>query len=93
MKVLERVRSMLAPGGRLLLTTACRGGAVGMEVLDLWFGCADFGGPLPHAAELAAQLESAGFTGSGSGASSPASSSAPSSAPTGPDHGTAEELT
>jgi SAM-dependent methyltransferase len=62
-KVLERVRSLLAPGGRLLLTTPCRGGAVGMEVLDLWFECADFGGPLPHAAELAAQMASAGFTG------------------------------
>ncbi|MCP9949838.1 class I SAM-dependent methyltransferase [Actinomadura madurae] len=62
-KVLEKVRSLLAPGGRLLLTTPCRGGGVGMEVLDLWFECADFGGPLPHADGLAAQLESAGFTG------------------------------
>ncbi|RKS79660.1 methyltransferase family protein [Actinomadura pelletieri DSM 43383] len=61
-KVLERVRSLLAPGGRLLLTTPCRGGPVGMEVLDLWFSCADFGGPLPDAAELVDQLQSAGFT-------------------------------
>ncbi|WP_131741381.1 SAM-dependent methyltransferase [Actinomadura roseirufa] len=62
-KVLERVRSLLAPGGRLLLTAPCRGGNVGMEVLDLWFRYADFGGPLPHAADLAAQMEDAGFTG------------------------------
>ncbi|HEU5429673.1 MAG TPA: class I SAM-dependent methyltransferase [Actinocrinis sp.] len=58
---LERARALLAPGGRLLLTTACRGGQVGLEVLNLWFELADFGGPLPQAAELAEQLRQAGF--------------------------------
>jgi SAM-dependent methyltransferase len=61
-KILEQARSLLAPGGRLLLTTPCRGGNVGMEVLDLWFEYADFGGPMPHADELAGHLAEAGFT-------------------------------
>jgi 4-hydroxy-2,2'-bipyrrole-5-carbaldehyde O-methyltransferase len=61
--VLERARSLLAPGGRLLLTTSCPGGSAGIEALNLWFEYADFGGPLPREHELVAQLEQAGFTG------------------------------
>ncbi|MFC5149524.1 SAM-dependent methyltransferase [Streptomyces aureoversilis] len=60
---LERVRSLLAPGGRILLTTSCQGGNIGLDVLGLWFAYADFGGPLPREEELVAQLERAGFTG------------------------------
>ncbi|WP_194813446.1 cyclopropane-fatty-acyl-phospholipid synthase family protein [Nocardia sp. XZ_19_385] len=60
-KLLEQARSLLAPGGRLLLTTSCRGGNLSMEVLSLWFEYADFGGSLPEATELADQLRSAGF--------------------------------
>ncbi|MFJ2664220.1 methyltransferase domain-containing protein [Nocardia fluminea] len=60
--LLAHVRSMLKPGGRLLLTTACKGGNLGTEVLGLWFEFADFGGPLPDSAELAQQLMDAGFT-------------------------------
>ncbi|MEH6378196.1 class I SAM-dependent methyltransferase [Streptomyces sp. KLMMK] len=60
---LERVRSLLAPGGRILLTTSCQGGSIGLDVLGLWFAYADFGGPLPREEELVAQLERAGFTG------------------------------
>ncbi|TDD84657.1 SAM-dependent methyltransferase [Actinomadura rubrisoli] len=62
-KVLEHARSLLAPGGRILLTTPCPGGSAGMQVLDLWFRYADFGGPLPRPEELADQLRCAGFTG------------------------------
>ncbi|MGK5631538.1 SAM-dependent methyltransferase [Streptomyces sp. URMC 123] len=62
-EVLERARALLAPGGTLLITTACRGGSIGLEVLDLWFACADFGGPLPREQELLQQMENAGFTG------------------------------
>lgn len=64
-KVLERARSLLAPGGTLLLTTTCRGGGgtVGGDVLNLWFEYADFGGPLPREDELVGQLTAAGFTG------------------------------
>ncbi|MFI9503299.1 SAM-dependent methyltransferase [Nocardia sp. NPDC052566] len=60
-KLLEQARSLLAPGGRLLLTTACRGGSLSVEVLSLWFEYADFGGALPEATELADQLRKAGF--------------------------------
>lgn len=60
-KVLERARSLLAPGGTLLLTTSCRGGSVELAMLDLWFSYADFGGPLSTEGELTAQLTDAGF--------------------------------
>lgn len=51
------------PAAKLLLTTSCRGGGnAGLDVLNLWFTYADFGGPLPHADDLAAQLAEAGFT-------------------------------
>ncbi|MFD3312441.1 SAM-dependent methyltransferase [Streptomyces sp. NPDC058656] len=61
-EVLERARSFLAPGGRLLLTSSCQGGGnLGLDVLNLWFEYADFGGPLPSEDELVAQLEKAGF--------------------------------
>ena len=59
--VLRHARSLLAPGGKLLLTTSCQGGGLSLEVLNLWFSYAEFGGPLPHADELLAQLADAGF--------------------------------
>ncbi|WP_435214782.1 SAM-dependent methyltransferase [Streptomyces sp. bgisy034] len=63
-EALERARSLLAPGGRILLTTSCQGGGnLGLDVLNLWFTYADFGGPLPRADELVCQMEKAGFTG------------------------------
>lgn len=61
-EVLARAREALAPGGRLLLTTSCQGGSPSLEVLNLWFEFADFGGPLPVEEELVAQLRKAGFT-------------------------------
>ncbi|MEW2527844.1 class I SAM-dependent methyltransferase [Streptomyces sp. NPDC047071] len=61
-EVLARVRSFLAPGGTLLLTSSCRGGrTLGIEVLNLWFEYASFGGPLPREDELLGQLRDAGF--------------------------------
>lgn len=60
-ETLRRVRKLLAPGGKLLLTTSCQGGNAGLEALDLWFRFSDFGGPLPAEDELVVQLESAGF--------------------------------
>lgn len=60
-EVLRKARSLLAPGGKLLLTTSCQGGGLSLEVLNLWFSYADFGGPLPHADELLAQLAEAEF--------------------------------
>ncbi|MEU2560448.1 methyltransferase [Streptomyces longispororuber] len=62
-EVLARARSFLAPGGRLLLTSSFRGGsAFGLEVLNLWFELAAFGGPLPREDELLGQVREAGFT-------------------------------
>lgn len=61
-RALERARSLLAPGGRILLTTSCRGGNAGIEVLNLWFEYADFGGPLPREDELVARMRDAGFS-------------------------------
>ncbi|MEU2281077.1 class I SAM-dependent methyltransferase [Streptomyces sp. NPDC013178] len=58
---LRRARALLSPGGKLLLTTSCRGGNSGLEALNLWFEYADFGGPLPRPDELARQLTTAGF--------------------------------
>ncbi|MFG2681640.1 methyltransferase [Streptomyces sp. NPDC048392] len=58
---LRRAHDLLAPGGRLLLTTSCKGGNIGLEALNLWFTYADFGGPLPRADELVDQLRQAGF--------------------------------
>ncbi|HZU57905.1 MAG TPA: class I SAM-dependent methyltransferase [Actinocrinis sp.] len=59
--ILERARRLLAPGGKLLLTTSCKGGHVGLDLLNLWFEYADFGGPLPAADELVEQFTQAGF--------------------------------
>lgn len=61
-EVLKCARHLVAPGGTLLLTTSCQGGSPGLEVLNLWFEYADFGGPLPHEHELVGQLEEAGFS-------------------------------
>jgi 4-hydroxy-2,2'-bipyrrole-5-carbaldehyde O-methyltransferase len=58
---LRQARSLLAPGGRLLLTTACRGGHVGLDMLNLWLENADFGGGLPRERDLLDQLREAGF--------------------------------
>lgn len=62
-RALSRARALLAPGGRLLLTTACQGGSASAQALNLWFEYAEFGGPLPREHELYAQLEEAGFVG------------------------------
>jgi hypothetical protein len=55
------LRGFLRPGGRLLLTTACRGGSAAMEVLSLWAALTDGCGRLPDRAELTTQLQAAGF--------------------------------
>lgn len=58
---LRKVRSLLAPGGRLLITSSCRGGSPSLEVLSMWLSYADFGGPLPAEDQLVGQLGEAGF--------------------------------
>lgn len=59
--VLRRARSMLGPGGKLLLTSACQGGHISLDMLNLWLEYADFGGALPHPERLREQLREAGF--------------------------------
>lgn len=59
--ILERVRGLLAPGGKLLLTSSCKGGHIGLDMLNLWFEYADFGGPLPAESDLVDQMTEAGF--------------------------------
>jgi SAM-dependent methyltransferase len=60
-EALRRARSMLAPGGKLLLTSACQGGHVSLDMLNLWMEYADFGGSLPRHDRLREQLYEAGF--------------------------------
>jgi SAM-dependent methyltransferase len=59
--VLRHVRSLLRPDGRLLLTTACRGGSASVMVLSLWgamtAGCSRVATP----EELTARIDDAGF--------------------------------
>ncbi|MEO6703311.1 MAG: class I SAM-dependent methyltransferase [Jatrophihabitantaceae bacterium] len=61
-ETLRRVRSMLAPGGKFLLTSSCQGGHVSLDMLNLWLEYADFGGPLPRADRMVEQFAEAGFT-------------------------------
>lgn len=59
--LLAHVRGFLRPGGRLLLTTACRGGSVAMGLLDLWGAATAGAGRLADPDELVAQLGAAGY--------------------------------
>jgi SAM-dependent methyltransferase len=59
--LLATMRRWLRPGGRILLTTACRGGTTGTRLLSLWGALTEGCGRLPDPQELVAQLRSAGF--------------------------------
>jgi hypothetical protein len=59
--LLEHVRRFLRPGGQLLITTGCRGGSAGMEMLSLWGAMSEGCGRLPDRAELEEQLGEAGY--------------------------------
>ena len=59
--VLRHVRGFLKPGGRLLLTTYCRGRGLGAALLDLWGATTEGCGRLPTTTEMVDQLEQAGF--------------------------------
>ncbi len=59
--LLAFLRGFLKPGGRLLITTGCRGGSPMMALLDLW-GAATAGcGRLPTPREMKQQLGQAGY--------------------------------
>jgi SAM-dependent methyltransferase len=59
--VLRHVRGFLRPGGRLLLTTYCKGRGLGAALLNLWGATTEGCGRLPKTSEMASQLEQAGF--------------------------------
>ncbi|MGC4118001.1 MAG: class I SAM-dependent methyltransferase [Myxococcales bacterium] len=59
--LLRHVSGFLRPGGRLLLTTGCRGGGAAMSVLSLWGALTEGAGRLPGVEELESQLRDAGF--------------------------------
>jgi 4-hydroxy-2,2'-bipyrrole-5-carbaldehyde O-methyltransferase len=59
--LLAQVRGFLRRGGRLLLTTAVRGGSPTTELLNLWGATTAGCGRLPGREELAAQLRAARF--------------------------------
>jgi SAM-dependent methyltransferase len=61
-EVLRHVRGFLRGGGRLVLTTVCRGRTPAAAVLDLWAAMTEGCGRLPTAEEMTAQLRDAGFT-------------------------------
>lgn len=57
----EHLRGFLRPGGRLVVTTGCADGSVGMQLLDLWSAATRGCGRLPAPAELEEQMQRAGF--------------------------------
>jgi len=57
----RHLRGFLRPGGRLLITTACRGSSPLVCLLDLWGAATEGSGRLPDPDELVAQLTDAGF--------------------------------
>lgn len=59
--LLTHLRGLLQPGGRLLVTSACKGGTTTMSVLDLWASTTEGCGPLPDVLELVEQMKDAGF--------------------------------
>ena len=59
--LLRHVKGFLVPGGRLLLTTGCRGDDLVMRALDIWSANTEGCGRLPEVPELEAQLALAGF--------------------------------
>lgn len=59
--LLARLRAYLKPGGRLILSTSCRNGSPGMQLLNVWTSNVAGFGPLPVPGEVEAQLREAGF--------------------------------
>ncbi len=59
--LLRHVGTFLKTDGVLLLTTACQGGSVRVEALNLWGAATETGGRLPGVEEMVGQLRSAGY--------------------------------
>jgi hypothetical protein len=56
-----KLRGAVRPGGRLLVTSICRGGSMLAAILDVWGSLTEGCGPVPDPDELAAQLREAGW--------------------------------
>jgi 4-hydroxy-2,2'-bipyrrole-5-carbaldehyde O-methyltransferase len=59
--LLQHIRQFIKPAGFLLLITCCKGGSLGIEVLNLWGAATLSGGRLPGKQEMISQLHQAGF--------------------------------
>ena len=59
--LLKKLLHLLNPGGSLILTTACQGGQLLSELLNLWGASTAGGGRLPYVDEMVKQMETAGF--------------------------------
>lgn len=59
--LLQHIRQFIKPGGFLLLITCCKGGSLGVDVLNLWGAATLTCGRLPSKPELISQLNQAGF--------------------------------
>lgn len=57
-----KVFNMLAPEGKLLLTTSCQGGSPAIAALNLWWKLSETDAGLPQKNSLIEQLQQAGFT-------------------------------
>lgn len=60
-ELLAKVRSLLRPSGRLLLTTSCRGGSPAIAALHLWWSLSDTAAGLPDRQTLQRELLDSGF--------------------------------
>jgi SAM-dependent methyltransferase len=63
LQLLVRLHSWLRPGGRLAVTTPCRGGGTFARFMMLWSTVTAGAGSLPDPAEFASLLRQAGFAG------------------------------
>lgn len=59
--LLRKVRALLKPAGRLLLTTSCQGGSAAVAALHLWWALSDQDSGLPRREDLRQQLQDHGF--------------------------------
>lgn len=59
--VIAKAASWVKDGGALLIVTACRGGTLANNMMDLWFSGIREAGPLPEPEALVQQLRDAGL--------------------------------
>lgn len=60
-QLVERCRDLLAPGGRLVMTSTVQSSSPVSAALNLWFLCSDFGSALPTEQLMTSLCQDAGF--------------------------------